>query len=138
MDRFGKAVILIFIAIAIDRLCTLVPSEPQFDPFPFYDIVYCYPGVECENVGINLQYYVKCITNHGGLILIMLAFRILSPPNFYRLFTVFMVIECLSLADFLLIYEQSFANIGKYPVEFTDFKILGYALSIIAWKMQKL
>lgn len=141
MTKASVGLILIFTAISIDRLCSHLPSNPYFDPFPFYDLMYCYPDThECVNRGVNVQYYCKAITNHAGLIMIMFAFRALMSTftqSFSRLFIAFAVIEFLSLADFLLIYEQSFFSLGNYPVEFTDFKIIGYLLSIIAWRTLK-
>lgn len=137
MTHVTKALIYILTAISIDRLCGLIPSRwSSFDPFPFYDLIY-----KGENVGIHPQYYVKAITVHIGWGLFMLAFRELSlmfSTTLHRLFIAFLVIECLALADFLLLYEQPFFNIGLYRVEFTDFKILGYAISIYLWRTVKL
>jgi hypothetical protein len=136
MDRITKAVILLFIAAAVDRSCTLFPSDVYADPFLFYDMKYECGGVVYE--GVNLQYIAKAVSVHARNIIALFAVLLLIPQNVHRLIAVFIALECLSVADFFIIYEQSFFSIGKYPVEFTDFKILGYALSLIAWKTGKL
>jgi hypothetical protein len=109
-----------------------LPSGVYFDPFPLYDLVY-----NGENVGINLQAYCYAITVHLSIIIMLFAFREALP----KLSTVFLLligIEFLSLADFFIIYEQRLFYLGKYPVEFTDFKILSYAIVILLWKDGKL
>ncbi len=128
---------MILVAISVDRLCTLLPAGIYFDPFPFYDLIYTYPDGTTFN-GINLQSYCKGITVHASWIILLFAFRVVMPPLCFRVLTVMIVIEFLSLADFFLIYEQYLFKLGHYPVEFTDFRILGHATAILLWKTGKL
>ena len=136
MDNVTKAIILIFIAAAVDRSCTLFPSDVYYDPFLFYDMRYSCDGIVYE--GVNLQYIAKAVSVHARNIIGLFAILLLIPTNAHRLIAVFITLEFMSVADFFIIYEQSFFSIGKYAVEFTDFKIIGYSISIIAWKIQRL
>jgi hypothetical protein len=132
MNRETRVLFLILVAIAINRLCSLLPSGVYFDPFPLYDLVY-----NGEIVGINLQAYCYAITVHLSIIIMLFAFRE-ALPQLSTVFLLLIGIEFLSLADFFIIYEQRLFYLGKYPVEFTDFKILSYAIVILLWKDGKL
>jgi len=144
MGRITKAIFIVFIAIAIDRLCTLpiFPPEKYVDPFPFFDPTYTFeskcPGETYTIHGVSLQYIVKATTERVAGILYLCAFLIALPMVTNRLFKVMIVIQSLALADFFLLYEQSLFDIGEYHVEFTDFRIFGHAIAIILWKMGRL
>lgn len=132
MSRHLKILILILFAVGVNRICSLVPSAYYFDPFPFYDLVYY-----GENVGINMQAFCYALTVHISFLLILIAFRE-ALPHMAMVFTLFAILELLSVADFLLIYEQALFRIGKWGVEFTDFKIIAYGTIIILWKTGRL
>ncbi len=138
MGRYTTAAFLVLIAIAFDRACTLwfIPIGYYCDPFPFFDPIY-YIG-DTEVVGINIQYYIKAISVHATIIGLILSARKAAPLFMARFFAVCAIVEVLSLLDFLLIYEQGLFYIGKYHVEFTDFRILGHATAILLWKTGKL
>lgn len=134
MDKWKTVIILLVVAAGIDRLCTLVPSDIYYDPFLLYDMRY-----ECDGVvydGVNLQYIVKAVSVHARNIMGIIACWVLAPAELRRLLLVFAFFELLSVADFFIIYEQSFFSIGKYNVEFTDFKIIGYATATYLWKIR--
>lgn len=139
MGRLTKAILIVLIAIAIDRLCTLpfIPSNLYVDPFPFYDPIYRFDDGNVIR-GINFQYLVKAVTERIGSVLYLCGFLIALPLVTKRLFSAMIVIQSLALADFFLLYEQSFFSLGNYPVEFTDFRILGHATCILLWKTGKL
>lgn len=126
--------------VALNRACSLVP-DVLFDPFPFYDI------------DISVQYYVYAIAQHGiVLVLMFLIYDIacdlsaryslhepwsndsLRSSRLCELINKLFVIEILSLADFLLIYEHPIFYVAGYGVEFTDVKVILYAYLIFRWK----
>lgn len=137
MNTEAKILVLVLVAIAIDRLCTFLPSGLYFDPFPLYDLIYCYAPDDCQNVGINAQAYCKAITVHLSWIMFLFTVR-LARPQLSKTLLVMGVIEVLSLADFFIIYEQPFFNIGNYHGEFTDIRILGHIITIVLWKTGRL
>lgn len=128
---------LVLVAIAIDRLCTLLPSDIYFDPFPLYDMIYCYADDDCRNIGINLQAYVKAITVHAAIIIFLFAIKT-GLPQLARPLKISIIIEFLSLADYFILYEQTLFDLGTYHVEFTDFRIFGHAITILLWKSGRL
>jgi len=121
---------MILLAVSVNRLCSLpfVPEYFYFDPFLFYDIV----DKDGVNVGISLRSFIYMVTIHFAWILLWVR-EIRLKNSTSELFKCFLYIEALSLIDFFLIYEQSWFSIGLYNVEFTDFKIIMYAISIIKW-----
>lgn len=123
-----KTLWFILISVGINRLCTIVPEGVYFDPFPLYDMIDVRTG---QNVGINLQSYVYFITVHLSVI-ILWAGLILVRWKLSGLFYDLMVVEVFSLIDFFIIYEHPWFHIGSYGVEFTDIKILAYA--ILLWR----
>jgi hypothetical protein len=137
MDRLSKIMYLILVAIALDRVCTLLPGHIFInDPFPLYDLTYTIDGVEYHV--ISLQAYVKAVTVHLSWIILLIGFKLALHVKMEQLLIWMITIEIMSLADFLLIYEQGLFYVGNYHVEFTDFRILGHAICIILWKMGKL
>ena len=118
--KYRKILFLVLAAIALNRLCSLLPTGVYFDPFPLYD------------QSINLQSYVYFISVHVSIILLWFAFRM--DEKVKDIFTKFIILEFFSLADFFIIYEHPCFYIGKYGVEFTDPKILLYTYYIIRWK----
>jgi hypothetical protein len=124
---------LILFGVVINRFCSFpIFSGVYFDPFPFYDVMY-----DGRNVGINLQSYIYMFANHLSIIAIWVFCRY-EMPKYAILFSLFIVLEIGSLADFILIYEHPIFHIGNYGVEFTDFKLILYTSLIILWKHGKL
>ena len=114
---------LVLVGVAINRLCSILPSEWYFeDPFLLYD--YGRP--------FQVQAYVYMITIHIGVIATWYGFYQLKN-EFSKIFCNFLIIEIVSLVDFILIYEHPWFHICDYGVEFTDAKILLYAYYIIRW-----
>jgi hypothetical protein len=111
---------LILVSVAINRLCTLLPTGILFSPFPLYEMQ------------ISLQSYVYFITVHLSIMIIWMALSQLES-KFSSIFHSFFKIEVLSLIDFFLIYEHPWFHIGSYGVEFTDIKILLYTYFIFRW-----
>ena len=139
MSKEAKVVLMVFLAVALDRLCTLVPSGIYFDPFPFYDLTYCDPCTgKCANVGINMQYFCKAITVHIGWVLFMVAFSCAFEST-KKLFLLFAFLEALSIIDFWLIYEQAFYRLPGIAIELTDIKnVILYPAGIYLWKTHRL
>lgn len=111
----------VLVGVGLNRLCSILPVGVYFDPFPLYELQ------------INLQSYVYFITVHLGVIATwygIYQLRNRLSDIFYK----FIVIEIVSLIDFLLIYEHPWFHLGSYGVEFTDAKILLYAYFILKWK----
>lgn len=121
--------LLILCAIALNRVCSALPSYVFFDPFPLYDIL----DKDGVNVGISLQSFAFIIAGHLQTILTWVAFRRIAE-KFRDIFAKFITLEVVSLADFFIIYEHPWFHIGSYGVEFTDPKIFLYAYYIIRWK----
>lgn len=119
--RYRKILIIVLAAVAINRLCSLLPTGIYFDPFPLYE------------QSINLQSYVYFACVHVSIILIWIAFR-MTEEKFRDIFSKFIILEVVALADYFIIYEHPWFHIGSYGVEFTDAKILLYAYYIIRWK----
>lgn len=119
--KYRILLILVLAAVAINRACSLLPADVYFDPFPLYDMQ------------INLQSYVYFICVHVSIILLWIDFRMMDE-KVKDIFTTFIILEVVSLADFFIIYEHPWFHIGSYGVEFTDAKILLYTYYIIRWK----
>lgn len=135
MSKEVKVLIIILIAIAIDRLCTVVDSNVYYDPFLFYDLHW-----ECGDTvysGVNLQYILKAVSVHVSVILLLWCIQI-GFPDLKKALKFSMIVEALGIIDFFLIYEQSFFSIGIWDVEFTDFRIAAHGLIIGLWKSGKL
>lgn len=118
VDR--KFLFVILTSVAINRLCSLLPTGVMFSPFPLYDMQ------------ISLQSYVYFISTHLSIMLVWMALS-QWPNKFSSIFNTFFKIEVLSLIDFFLIYEHPWFHIGTYGVEFTDIKILLYTYFILRW-----
>lgn len=131
MARTFKLLWLIPVAILLNRICTIVPAYYYFDPFPLHDIV----NQDGEKIGITLQSYIYFIAIHLAWIILWVR-EILGKQMHYQVFYSFLGIEILSLLDFLVRYEQPLFDIGNYHVEFTDFKVLMYTLTLITWKLR--
>jgi hypothetical protein len=129
----GKLLFILLIAVTINRFCSWLPEHYYFDPFPLYDIL----NDKGENVGISLQSYFYFIANHITTLLIWL-FCMHSLPKYNLLFRCFIIIEALSLIDFLIIYEHPWFHLWSYGVEFTDLKVITYSTLIILWNRGKL
>jgi|SRR6185503_5059206 hypothetical protein len=123
---------LILFSVAINRLCSWMPANVYFDPFPFYDIYYL-----DQNIGISLQAFIYYLANHLTIISIWI-FCLHEIPKYSILFRFFIVLEVIALLDYLLIYEHAWFHIGFYGVEFTDIKLILYTSLIILWKHGKL
>ena len=117
-------------ALGINRLCSLVPAYAYFDPFPFYDIT----DQSGTPTGITLQSYIYGISNHAIVMSLLHLLYTFSGMKYARLFSLFFLLECASLIDYLLIYEHPMFYIGSYGFEFTDVKLIAYTLLIIQWK----
>ena len=115
----------ILVGISINRVCSIIPADWYFeDPFLLYDM----------GRPIQVQAYVYFITTgHLPFIATWYGFYSLRSdysPIFYK----FIAIELFYLADYILIYEHPWFHLGNYGVEFTDARILLYAISIGTWK----
>jgi len=127
----------IMLAVFINRFCTILPKGIYIHPFPLFDNFYVKIEGKLVDIGINLQSYAYFMLNHISLILIWI-FCMFEIPKFSLLFRAFLILEVLSLLDFLIRYEQPIFNFWLWPVEFTDIKLFLYATLIILWKRQTL
>jgi hypothetical protein len=134
-DQIKKidALLLILIAIALNRCTDWLPEHCYIHPFPFYEIVDKFGNA----VGITIQSYFFMICLHFFAIFYW-NYTLKKTPNEKPLFWCFRGIEILSLFDFVLIYEKAFIHIGSFGLQFTDLKILFYATLYILWKAGKL
>jgi hypothetical protein len=129
MDRVFKYLWLIPLAIFCNRITSLLPEFKFVHPFPMFEIVDKFGRPE----GITLQGYAFIFAMHAGWIILWVR-EILRKDKYSILFKWFLVIEVLSLFDFIIRYEQSFITIGFYPVEFTDIKLMAYVVCIALFK----
>lgn len=130
MDN-SKLLYCLLAALGVNRLCSLVPAYRYFDPFPFYEIV----DVNGVEIGITVQSYIYGISVHLFVMILFYLLSVVWVRGFHLMATLFLL-ECLSLLDFMLIYEHPIFYIGSYGVEFTDFKIILYTYLIIRWNQQ--
>ena len=130
-DRVFKYLWLIVLAVVWNRLCSMpfIPEYVFIDPFPFYTIL----DKNGDPEGITIQGYLYMAGIHLGWITLWVR-EILRKDKYSSLFIAFLIIEIMSLLDFMLRYEQAFFDLGFYTFEFTDIKIGLYILSIYAWK----
>jgi len=118
--------LIILIALGLDRFCTIVSPSIYIDPFVFYDMRF-----ECGDVvyeGVNLQYVVKAVSVHLMVIMFMWSLRI-TVPSMNKALKFSQIVEWCGLADFFLIYEQAIFG----PVEFTDIRILLHGVIFLLW-----
>lgn len=118
-------------SIVWNRLCSLpfIPEYRFIDPFPMYTIL----DKNGDPEGITIQGYLYMIGIHFGWITLWI-WEVLKKDNYFPLFCGFIVIEFLSLLDFVIRYEQAFFDVGFYTFEFTDIKIGMYILAIWIFK----
>jgi len=119
---------LLCIATAFNRASAYMPEYEYWDIFLFHDIL----DSNGVNVGISKQTTVWTLS-------IFLKYFVLILIAKYRerddlLFNVVIVIEALSVVDWILIYENAWFYPFGYPFQYTDFKALLYLILIFKWK----
>lgn len=116
----SKVLFWLLFAIGMNRACSIVP-DMFFDPFPFYDIT------------ISVSFYIYVISNHCFILILFYLLTQTAMGEMFRIMVVFFWLQFLSLLDFILIYEHPIFYVGRYGVEYTDFKVLMYTYLIIRW-----
>lgn len=116
-------------AIAINRLCSLVPKYVYIDPFPFYTIL----DKNGNEIGITLQSYIHGISMHLIVMVLMFLLSSIAKYDLGKLIAKFFWLEVLSLLDYFLIFEHPIFNV-LWGIEFTDFKLAFYSYFILTWK----
>lgn len=130
--RTNLLLIALLAGVFCNRLCDAVPSDIRIDPFPFYDII-----VDGENIGIDLQSLVYIIAYHFTIIGFW-VFGLHMIPRMRGLFILFLWLEVGSFVDLWLFYEHPFIRTNIFSIEFTDIKLLFYALFTVLWRYGKL
>ncbi|HTJ52633.1 MAG TPA: hypothetical protein VL443_24425 [Cyclobacteriaceae bacterium] len=125
------AILIIVIAIVMNRFTSWLPEYYYIKPFPFHKIL----DKDGHETGLTIQTYYYIFCYH----LQWLAFwqycktKNKAIPQANKMFYAFRAIEIVSLLDFFLIYEQSWGTVFGWGVEFTDFKILLYLIFFVKW-----
>lgn len=125
-----KFIVLFFASVMINRFCSWFPANYYLtgpfnnSPFPFY------------SMQINVQSYVYFISVHFSIIWFYYAvIHLFKADHLKQLFNKFVILEWVSLLDFILIYEHPWFHLGDYGVEFTDPKLFIYAYLLLQWKI---
>lgn len=123
------AILIILLAIVINRFTSWLPEYYYISPFPFYRILDEH-GVE---IGITLQSYYYILCWHFLMFAFWQYCMIKNRLSTRQMFYAFRAIEIASLFDFFLIYEHPWFYVGTYGVEFTDFKVFLYLIFYAKW-----